>query len=184
MVNSLIALGAYLDFVLALFPITIVYNMNATIKKRVGVAILLGLGVFAGVCASFKTAQFDMGFTATQDPTYNSYNLFLWTALELPFIIIGGCIPPAKPLWDRIVHGKPVAEGSGEKRKTQDRGWWPLRRSSKRSDDRDDIPHLSGVADASNSILMQKSIGVEHTRIERPPTPEKRYADARWTSAS
>lgn len=37
--------SAFVDFALALFPITIVWDLKLSMKKRVGLSVLLGLGV-------------------------------------------------------------------------------------------------------------------------------------------
>ena len=42
------AYGTFLDFALALLPITIVYNLKLNLRKRIGLCILLGLGVLYG----------------------------------------------------------------------------------------------------------------------------------------
>lgn len=42
---TITAYGTFMDFVLALMPITIVWNLKMSLKKKVGVCLLLGLGV-------------------------------------------------------------------------------------------------------------------------------------------
>ena len=39
------ALGTYIDFVLALLPITIFWEMNLSTYKKIGLSCLLGLGM-------------------------------------------------------------------------------------------------------------------------------------------
>jgi hypothetical protein len=39
------AFGAYLDFALALLPLTFVVELNMSVKRRIALCVLLGLGV-------------------------------------------------------------------------------------------------------------------------------------------
>ncbi|PWY88383.1 hypothetical protein BO70DRAFT_350749 [Aspergillus heteromorphus CBS 117.55] len=101
------AWGAYLDFALAFLPLTFLLELKINMQKRIALCILLGLGVIAGVCASIKTWAFTKA-ESTTDVTWNGYALYLWTALELAFLVIAGCIPPSKTIWDYFREGKPI----------------------------------------------------------------------------
>ncbi|KAE8381898.1 hypothetical protein BDV26DRAFT_289099 [Aspergillus bertholletiae] len=103
--------GAYLDFVLALLPLTFIMELNVGLRKRIILCLILGLGIVAGICACIKTSKFNAAANPT-DPTWNSYSLYLWAFLEIPLVIIAACIPPSKPIWDFLVKGQPIRTSS------------------------------------------------------------------------
>ncbi|KAJ5088501.1 hypothetical protein N7456_012117 [Penicillium angulare] len=102
------AWGAYLDFALATLPLTFLLELKIDLPKKIALCILLGLGVIAGVCATIKTWAFYPAQTST-DITWNGYALFLWTTLENAFLLIAGCIPPSKTIYDYWRNGKPIS---------------------------------------------------------------------------
>ena len=141
------AYGAYLDFALAFMPITIVWEMNVSLRKKLGLCCLLGLGVLyvsfdmvcccandkklsAGICASVKTSYFP-SLIDTKDPTWGSYPLYLWAVLELEAVIIAGCVPPSVPLWDFLTRGKPMTGNSSSGYRSSQRSFKLLRTSKK-----------------------------------------------------
>ncbi|GKZ30152.1 hypothetical protein AbraIFM66950_008011 [Aspergillus brasiliensis] len=105
------SLGAYIDFVLALLPLTFIVELKVGLRKRIALFFILGLGAIAGVCACIKTSRFIAASDPT-DPTWNSYSLYIWAFLEISLLIIAACIPPSKPLWDFLVNGRPIKPSS------------------------------------------------------------------------
>ncbi|KAJ5916916.1 hypothetical protein N7504_000931 [Penicillium tannophilum] len=101
------AFGAWIDFFLALLPLTFILKLKVSVKKRMVLCALLGLGLVACVCACIKAAQFSKS-TNNPDATWATYSVYLWASLELPFVIIAASIPPSKPVWDAIFNGKPI----------------------------------------------------------------------------
>lgn len=102
------AFGAYLDFALALLPLTFLIELRVDMRKRMALCLILGLGIIAGVCACVKTSKFSAA-ASLSDPTWGSYSLYMWASLELPFVIIAACIPPSKPVWDFLIKRKPIS---------------------------------------------------------------------------
>ncbi|KAI1372863.1 hypothetical protein F4677DRAFT_449117 [Hypoxylon crocopeplum] len=56
------------DFALALLPASFIWRLHLTVRKRIGLAVLLGCGTLSGVCAALKTAQL-VSLTARSDLT-------------------------------------------------------------------------------------------------------------------
>ena len=50
-----IAFTAFTDLVLALYPVSIVYNLQMTRRLKFGLGILMGVGMFTCVCSIMKT---------------------------------------------------------------------------------------------------------------------------------
>ena len=89
------------DVMLAILPVTILYKLNLSLKKKLGLSALLGLGLVAAICGAIKT-KFLAGLSARSDLTWETYNLFVWSGAELFVIIVCGSIPPIKPLYDLV----------------------------------------------------------------------------------
>ncbi|KAI4249091.1 MAG: hypothetical protein LQ352_005714 [Teloschistes flavicans] len=89
---------AFLDFVLAILPVDIVWKLQMAKKKKLLLCALLGMGIFAGVCAAIKTSQLRT-VTVKTDITWKTTEYLLWNALEVNIIIIAACIPTLRPLF-------------------------------------------------------------------------------------
>ncbi|KAL8711874.1 MAG: hypothetical protein Q9220_003818 [cf. Caloplaca sp. 1 TL-2023] len=106
---------AFLDFALAILPVDIIWKLQIATKKKLLLCALLGMGIFAGVCAAIKTSQLRT-VTSRTDITCNFprsllrlvlangpqgklAEYLLWNALEVNVIIIAACIPTLRPLF-------------------------------------------------------------------------------------
>ena len=58
------------DIVLAILPVTIFYKLRMSLKRRIGLCILLCLGLIAAICGAIKT-KFLAGLNARSDLTCN-----------------------------------------------------------------------------------------------------------------
>ena len=86
------------DFVLAIVPAMIVWDLQLSVKKKIGLAFLMGMGVFAGVCAAIKTSKLpELG--ARSDFTWITIELLIWNGNEIFTIIVAACIPTLRPLF-------------------------------------------------------------------------------------
>ncbi|KAI0594613.1 hypothetical protein F4775DRAFT_426977 [Biscogniauxia sp. FL1348] len=105
------SLNSAIDFILALIPITIIWRLQLSVRKRIGLGFLLGGGVLSGICASIKT-QHLVSLAARFDLTWETFDLYIWTGSEIFLIIVCGSIPTVKPLWDRF-SGMKMSTGKG-----------------------------------------------------------------------
>lgn len=99
--------NAFVDLVLALMPVTIIWGLKMPLSKRLGLIALMGCGVFGAICTIIK-ARLLTKLTARSDFTWQTYDLYLWVSAEITIIILCGSIPTFKPLWDRFVKRKPT----------------------------------------------------------------------------
>ena len=90
-----------MDFVLAVFPLAILWNVKLSKKKKFGLVFLMGLGVFAGACGIVKTIQLP-SLSARSDFTRQTIDLFIWNATEGTLILVAGCIPTLRPMFKDI----------------------------------------------------------------------------------
>ncbi|KAL8648162.1 MAG: hypothetical protein Q9226_006111 [Calogaya cf. arnoldii] len=98
---------AWLDFVLALMPASFIWKLQMATRKKLALCSLLGLGVFAGICATIKTANLRTT-THKEDMTWKLPAYMLWNALEVNIIIVAACIPTLRPLF-LVVFQRPGA---------------------------------------------------------------------------
>jgi len=94
--------NAFMDFILAAWPMMFILRLHLTARKRNGLILLLGLGSLSGVAAAFKTAQL-VSLAARSDLTWETFQLFIWVSVEITIIILCGSVPAMKPLWDRFI---------------------------------------------------------------------------------
>lgn len=85
------------DFVLALYPIFIFWDLQMSRKRKAGLCALMGGGIIAGTCGALKTVQVQQAY-ASQDVSYNLYPLLVTTLVEGWMILILASIPPLRPL--------------------------------------------------------------------------------------
>ncbi|CAF9923648.1 hypothetical protein IMSHALPRED_005982 [Imshaugia aleurites] len=102
--NFAIFTGAYYTFVdmfLALLPTTFVWDLNLKRERKIALSMLLGLGVFAGICSAIKVAYLH-DLSSRADFTWATFNLSAWTAAELFLLIVCACVPTLKPVYDLL----------------------------------------------------------------------------------
>ncbi|RDW60412.1 uncharacterized protein DSM5745_10870 [Aspergillus mulundensis] len=96
--------GAYSglqDFLLALLPWTIVWNLQMKKKEKLGVAFAMSLGIFAGAAAIVKTTYL-LRLSEKTDFTWEIVPLLNWAAVEDALTVIASSIPTLKPLLIRV----------------------------------------------------------------------------------
>ncbi|KAG5948797.1 hypothetical protein E4U53_006148 [Claviceps sorghi] len=98
------------DVFLAVLPATFFCRLNLTLKKKIGLCALLGLGSLAAICAAVKT-KYLYSLTTPSDLAQKTYHLYIWSAMELFLIINCGSIAPIKPVYDRLL-GQPARSSS------------------------------------------------------------------------
>ncbi|KAJ5320399.1 hypothetical protein N7508_000682 [Penicillium antarcticum] len=102
--NFSLFVGAYSgarDFVLALLPWTIVWNLQMKKKEKFGVAFAMSLGIFAGAASIVKTTYL-VALSAKADFTWELAPLLIWAAVEDGLAITAASIPALKPLLVRL----------------------------------------------------------------------------------
>ncbi|OJJ50176.1 hypothetical protein ASPZODRAFT_13265 [Penicilliopsis zonata CBS 506.65] len=95
-------LSAAVDLYLAIYPILILVKLHMHRKKKIGLSIAMGLGVFACVMAIVKCSRLPSLYNRS-DTTYASADVFIWTDIESNTIIIAACIPTLAPLIELLL---------------------------------------------------------------------------------
>ena len=89
--------SSFTDFVLAVFPLTIIWNLQMRPVVKVGLGCAMSLGLVATGAAIVKTIQLQQ-LTARADYTYGTFGLVIWFTTEMYVIIIAACVPTLRPL--------------------------------------------------------------------------------------
>ncbi|KAB5585117.1 hypothetical protein GE09DRAFT_15318 [Coniochaeta sp. 2T2.1] len=91
--------GSYsgvMDIVLAILPWTVIGGLQMKRKEKIGVAVAMSMGVFAGCTAFVKSAKIPL--LADGDFTFQGYNLAAWGAAEVATTIMASSIPVLRVL--------------------------------------------------------------------------------------
>ncbi|KAL4936975.1 hypothetical protein BDV06DRAFT_232898 [Aspergillus oleicola] len=94
--------SAFTDFLLAMYPLFTIKNLQMATKVKVGLGVVLSLGIIAMIAAIIKTAHLP-ALTLYKDYTWDTVDLTIWVLLEEYIIILAACIPSLTPLFNIIV---------------------------------------------------------------------------------
>lgn len=83
--------SAFVDLSLAIFPITVFWNLKIKRSRKICISTLMGFGVFAMACAIIKTTYLPQD--ENPDLTWNIFGLQIWTFIETAVVIVCACIP-------------------------------------------------------------------------------------------
>lgn len=96
------SVSALTDLILAIYPLFTIRRLQMAIKVKVGLGVVLSLGIVAMVAAIIKTTHL-AGLTSYEDYSWKTVNLTIWVTLEQYLIILAACIPSLTPLFNIIV---------------------------------------------------------------------------------
>ena len=169
------------DFLLALLPIPLVWQLQLNGRTKITLVCILALGLFAGVAAIIKSEKQK---TALIDPDVYVLDTFtMWRSIEYYVGILVASLPSLKPLFKHVLNnGTRGATGnSGLQRQSKLR--YSIR-GNKLADD-DEVP-LETYREIGNSVEV--SSGLPKTPVEgkssedsvRPLEPNTIFVDTKW----
>ena len=85
------------DFILAFYPVTMFSKLQMAFRVKVGLCVLMGLGIVAAVCGIMRTVLIPLAYSSN-DPTYDSGPEVIWVWTEMWLVLIVSCVPPLWPL--------------------------------------------------------------------------------------
>ncbi|KAM7200881.1 hypothetical protein V8F20_005123 [Naviculisporaceae sp. PSN 640] len=92
--------SAATEFVLALLPWKVIWKLKMKKKEKIGVALAMSMGIFAGATAIVKTIEIPT--LASSDFTYVVAGLICWGAAESAVTIVAASIPVLRTLFKDI----------------------------------------------------------------------------------
>ncbi|KAH8708355.1 hypothetical protein GQ44DRAFT_743198 [Phaeosphaeriaceae sp. PMI808] len=90
------AYSAAMDIILALLPWKVIMLLNMRKAEKVGVALAMSMGIFAGAAAIMKVIQFRT--MSGGDFTYDGTSLVIWGVVEAAVTIVAASIPVLRVL--------------------------------------------------------------------------------------
>ncbi|KAK0624516.1 hypothetical protein B0T17DRAFT_492545 [Bombardia bombarda] len=84
------AYSAFMDIVLAFIPWTVIWGLQMRKKEKIGVAVAMSMGIFAGVTGFVKTSKVPLMLS---DDFADGVDLFIWGNAESAITIIAASIP-------------------------------------------------------------------------------------------
>ncbi|KAI0836396.1 hypothetical protein F5Y06DRAFT_305367 [Hypoxylon sp. FL0890] len=99
------SINCAVDFILAFLPVTFIWKLRLSLRKKIALVVLLSGALFSGICAAIKTSQL-VHLAARSDFTWGMFGIHVWTGTEIFVIILCGSIPTLSPLWDRFSRDK------------------------------------------------------------------------------
>ncbi|KAF6231633.1 hypothetical protein HO173_010165 [Letharia columbiana] len=89
------------DYFLSAFPILILRKVQISLRSKVGLCLLMGLGVITGSLSLVRTILNYQN--VTNDPTWLSVPNWYWRTWEVLFGVVAACIPTLRPLYKWLV---------------------------------------------------------------------------------
>ncbi|KAJ5921117.1 hypothetical protein N7466_009443 [Penicillium verhagenii] len=102
--NIALVAGAYsgcMDFILALLPWLIIWNLEMQKRDKIGIALAMSMGVVAAIAAFVKTSKL-VNVAQVQDFTYFCSSIVIWASAETGLTIFAASIPALRILLVRI----------------------------------------------------------------------------------
>jgi len=115
--------NAVTDFFLALFPVVIFWNLNVKLRRKIGLLMILGAGVFGAAVTSYKAYSM-MNLSSRDNITISWYRISIWNGAEMWVLITTANMPTLRPLFSTYFRGSSYGAetyplGSGNKATAQ-----------------------------------------------------------------
>ncbi|KAK3386792.1 hypothetical protein B0H63DRAFT_468395 [Podospora didyma] len=94
------ALTVATDFILALLPLTFIKRIRRSVRERIIIAIIMGLGLVASAASICKIASVSSKLL-TGDPLRDGVDVTFWGIMEIQLGIIAACVPCIKRLVEK-----------------------------------------------------------------------------------
>ncbi|KAI4177643.1 MAG: hypothetical protein LQ343_000106 [Gyalolechia ehrenbergii] len=85
------------DFAFAALPIFFLWRTQIDVKTKIGLWVLMGMGVITGVFCLVRTVINNQSFPT--DESYGGIVNWVWRLFEVSFGIIAACIPTLRPFY-------------------------------------------------------------------------------------
>ncbi|KAH8883947.1 hypothetical protein GQ53DRAFT_629792, partial [Thozetella sp. PMI_491] len=91
-------ISAVCDFILALLPVAMMWNVQLNKRTKVTVAALLSMGLIAGVALIVRIPYVKF-LAISSDFLFETIDVAIWSVMEPSLGIIAGCIATLRPLF-------------------------------------------------------------------------------------
>jgi len=101
-INASTVVNCLTDFLLALLPVPLLWQLKLDIRTRISLILILSLGIFAGVAGIIRAMVFNSILKDQRRFIHDKYAM--WNYVELTVGIIAGSLPALKPLVVRFLN--------------------------------------------------------------------------------
>ncbi|KAF4550045.1 Hypothetical protein D9617_19g103500 [Elsinoe fawcettii] len=98
------SVGAFTDFVLAMWPISIAWNLQTSMRVKVGFCLLMAVGTLPAIASGLRTVKVP-SLSKSTNPTKDLADFMLWAIVEFWSIVILTSVPVLRPLFLRVFYG-------------------------------------------------------------------------------
>ncbi|KAM0807745.1 hypothetical protein AB5N19_08085 [Seiridium cardinale] len=103
------AYSAAMDWILAFVPWAVIMGLNMRRKEKIGVAVCMSLGFIAGATSIIRCIKLPL--LESDDFTFRSGQLAIWTVAEIATTIMAASIPVLRVFLRKIVTVHPATSG-------------------------------------------------------------------------
>lgn len=93
------------DFLIYALPLPTFFTLKLRKRQKAGLLVVFSLSTFVVLAGSFRTHQVIKILHGTYDVTWNGFEMWIWTAVEVNLGVICGCIPMMQPLFKYFGEG-------------------------------------------------------------------------------
>jgi hypothetical protein len=86
------------DFLVYVLPMPTLWHVKIPFVQRVSLMILFGFGALVVVAGCMRTYWVYVVVYETYDVTWEGFQLWIWTAVEVNLGVICGCVPSLRPV--------------------------------------------------------------------------------------
>ncbi|KIW01527.1 uncharacterized protein PV09_07005 [Verruconis gallopava] len=90
--------NCFADLLITVLPIPMIMQLKMPLKQRLGVAILLGLGLIVTIAGIIRTYYIWKALMDSYDETWYAYPLWICAAVEIDLAVLCACAPTIRPL--------------------------------------------------------------------------------------
>ncbi|KAF2682951.1 hypothetical protein K458DRAFT_432368 [Lentithecium fluviatile CBS 122367] len=129
------------DVVMIVLPLPVIWGLQMSQKERIGLTLIFLTGGLGLVTSIIRFTIFFNVKALTNDGTFVSADLAIWSLVEPGMYLLAACLPTLRPLILKLFGGVRAAKNiSGESSKTDDvQLEWRSRRNHSRLSDEDNI---------------------------------------------
>ncbi|KAL1598395.1 hypothetical protein SLS59_006679 [Nothophoma quercina] len=90
------------DIIILLLPLPVVWNLQMSTKKKIGVIFMISVGSFASV-TSIVRLKFVVKYSNSFDSTWDNVDVIKWSLIEILSACICGNLLPLRPLIEKVM---------------------------------------------------------------------------------
>ncbi|KAB2568988.1 hypothetical protein DBV05_g12335, partial [Lasiodiplodia theobromae] len=95
--------NCFIDLLVTVLPIPLVRKLQMPLQQRIGIIILLSMGLLVVVAGVVRTYYIWKGLIASYDETWYTFPLWIAAAVEINLGVICACMPALRPFIKRCV---------------------------------------------------------------------------------